>query len=735
MIFLRALLNRNFITAMIIGALTLVLLAWNPAVLRHLENSVLNVYFQHRGPISPKDVPIVIVSIDDQSIREEGPWPWTRRRLAELIDSLNTRYQVKTIATDMMFSERERSIVDDLHAWMNQQDHKPDQRLIEQFAHVSNGDERLAKAIHDSGNVVEGYYYYTAQSPELFDARDPHADFSRIAESAMSQVSQAEENHCIIEAEGLRSNIPQLAAASTAAGFLNFAPDQDGILRFTPLLIHYESTYMPSLALAAVQHFNDSAPLSATVLSHCVEINLGKHHYRADQSGMAWINYYGDKSTVPILHATDVLSGKTPNELLKGKLVFLGVTTSGMHDLHATPYDAMMPGVEVHAQLALNLLHDDLISRPDVVYWVEWMIILVIALGYGLWFPAAIRRSYGLTTLFFMVFWFYVGYGLFLQGIWLQIILPLMQLMLTFAVLLALNFAEALYKRQQLRYTFSQFIDPSIVDEAIDHPEQIGLTGDKREISVMFLDVAGFTKLSEALDPHDVVHYINMFFHAATPIVFEHHGCIDRLTGDGLVELFGAPLPDPQHALHACRAALALEQALDSVREHFDERGYQLHVRIGINTGEMVVGNVGSHQRLHYTFMGDSGNAAARLESLNKQYGTNRMIGQRTFELVQDDFVCRELDCVVLVGKSEPMHVYELLGEKDQAPQFEPLLTAYAAALCLYREGDFLKASEYFSLCADQFDDEASQIMFDRCLGLHKHPPKHWQGIWMAKSK
>ena len=719
---------------MCIGAMTLMLLVWNPSVLRQLENSVLNAYFQLRGPISYENMPVAIVSIDDASIRQEGPWPWTRRQLAEVIEALNNQYQVKTIATDMMFSERERSMVDDLHAWMKTQN-KPDTRLVEQFSHANNGDEKLAATIREAGNVVEGYFYYTKRDPELFDARDPHADFSRIAGTAMSQVTNEEENHCIIEAEGVRSNIPQLAAASTAGGFLNFVPNQDGILRFTPLLIHYEHSYLPSLGLAAVQRFNDNAPISAKIRSNCTEIKLGEHYYRADQSGMAWINYYGDKSSVPMIRASDVLQGKADKEALKGKLVFLGVTASGMHDLHATPYEAIMPGVEVHAQLALNLLNDDLISRTDGIFWTELMIILVIGLGYGFWFPYAIKRSYGLITLVFMGFWFYVGYWLFLQGLWLHIVLPLMQLVFTFAALLAVNLSISLYKRQQLRHTFSQFIDPSIVDEAIENPEKIGLTGDKREMSVMFLDIAGFTKLSEALDPHDVVRYINMFFHAATPIVFKYHGCIDRLTGDGLVELFGAPLPDSKHALHACQAALAMEQALDSVREHFDEGGYQLHVRIGINTGEMVVGNVGSLQRLHYTFMGDSGNAAARLESLNKQYGTNRMIGQRTFELVKNDFVCREIDSVVLIGKSEAIHVYELLDDKEKRTQFEPLLAAYAEALDLYRDGDFLIASEHFSLCADQFDDETSRIMSVRCLRLHKHPPKKWQGIWVAESK
>jgi len=297
------------------------------------------------------------------------------------------------------------------------------------------------------------------------------------------------------------------------------------------------------------------------------------------------------------------------------------------------------------------------------------------------------------------------------------------------------NYTLELRERLKLRQTFESYIDPAIVTDVIEHQQKNNRQGDERDMSVMFVDVAGFTAISEMLSPQNTLQYINHFFQEATPIVFQYKGSIDRLTGDGMIILFGAPIHDEEHAERACYAALDLQKALLKVKQVFNDVDCPLSIRIGINSGRMVVGNVGSKRRLHYTFMGDAGNTAARLESLNKQYGTQRMIGESTWQEVGHLFTCRELDTVILVGKTEAIKVYELLGHRDELERWEPMLESYASALQLYRRGYFQEAERIFKSGAERFKDEAARRMAMRCFELKIYPSAEWNGIWKTDRK
>ncbi len=717
--------------------LALLLSLWNPPWLRHLESTVLDWHFQLRGPIQPAMQPVTLVMVDDASLARIGRWPWPRATIAELIEALDRRYQARVIATDIVFSEPEDSGAEAFRGWLQRlelslpadwQRHLP----------LEDGDRRLEDAMRGArSRIVQGFYFYS--SPDTIGSS--RSLLERVASSELDQVlDRAGGKLRLIRGWGVNANIPQLARATPDAGFLNFFPDVDGALRFSPLLAEVDGdgvqVFLPSLSLASVRAWLGRPPVRAVLNADGIELLVGGHRLELTAQGMAWINYYGPAGSIPTLSAADVLSGSADASLLRDRLVLLGVSAAGTEDIRATPLDPVMPGSEIQAQLIDNLLNDDFLKRPDALYLVELALILIVGLLYGPLFGRFVERTKGALTPVFLLLVFIAAHLLFREGIWMHIVVLELQLALTMMTLFALHYGAELVHRRRLKHAFASFVDPAVVDDVLEHEEEIGLTGVEREISVMFVDVAGFTALSERLHPQEVVRHINRFFDAAAPIVFRHGGCIDRLTGDGLIALFGAPIAAEDHALRACRAALELEEALDPVRPAFEALDHPLHVRVGINSGRMVVGNMGSTQRLQYTFMGDAGNTAARLESLNKQYGTTRMIGEATHALVRDRMCCRLLDRVILVGKKEAVAVYELLGTIEEKDRWQPLIEAYGHAMRLYVKGDFEAAAQAFDSAFREFHDAPSQRMWQRCMALKlRGTPADWQGVWKAESK
>ncbi|OIQ04082.1 MAG: hypothetical protein COS82_11560 [Zetaproteobacteria bacterium CG06_land_8_20_14_3_00_59_53] len=727
--FIESLAHRDFIIASLIGVLALLLSVLNPAPLRHVDGLILDWYFNLRGSVQPATQPVALVMVDDPSIDRVGRWPWPRAQIGSLFTSLSGQYAPRTVVSDLVFPEAERNPLQESARWL-QAHNKPVPAELNRYVHASDGDRELAAALNRTPSLVQGFYYY-AMLPDSLVRQSSEAMLGTVNNAILEQVRDtAGANNHILQAEGINTNLPMLAQSGEAAGFLNFSPDHDGSLRIVPLLVRFHDFYLPSLSLAAASRYLTGGPPSAKISAEGAIIHLGDHDIVTSPQGLVWVNYYGPTGTVPTYSAVDILSGTLDKEALRDKLVFIGVTAAGSGDVRATPLDSLMPGTEVQAQIALNLINNDLLRRPTGVYIFETGLVLFIWLGYGLFFRQIIERSHGLLSISLPPLYLAAAYAVFLQGIWLQAALGVMQLLLTFILLFSVHYSEELLNRRHLRHTFESFVDPSVVDEVADRKDDIGLGGEERDISVMFIDLAGFTTLSERLEPQQIVQHINAFFDAATPIVFQNKGCIDRLTGDGLVALFGAPIRDAQHAENACRAALQLEQALLPLRDTFEKLNHPLRVRAGINSGMMVIGNMGSTRRMQYTFMGDSGNAAARLEALNKDYGSLHMIGEPTYRMVGKLFVCRELDTVLLRGKRDPLRVYELLGESGERAAKQPLLDAYAQALDIYRRGDFTAAADAFAACAEQFDDAVSRSMQARCQRLASNPPPDWCGVW-----
>ena len=642
-----------------------------------------------------------IVAIDDASLDRLGRWPWPRARLAALVEAVRAA-GARTVVLDLLLSE-------------------PGDR---------EGDARLARALARV-RAVEGVLLYFREE-NLFASRGETA-LDAIAQGLYARVDERPPVH-VPRAVAMETNHAPLVRAAAAVGFLNFTPDGDGVLRYFPLFAAHGGFYVPPLALAAAAVHTHARPEARLGPWENVA-RIGAREIRTGSRGLVWPAYLGPNETVPRLAAWQVLEGRIPPGALAGRMVFIGFTASGLSDLRPTPTDRFMHGVEVHAQLAEALLDGAVLVRPAWVGLVEILLILAGTLWLALWNRHLARRDHGLSGLAAIAALYLLAAMFYAHGIRMLPSAAVLEVVAGIPLLLALRHAASLREQHRLHDTFARYIDPAIVGEALKHPGRLGIEGEEREISVMFVDVAGFTRLSEQMPPREVERCIRAFFDAATPIVFAHEGAIDRLTGDGMIVLFGAPIRDPEHAVHACGAAIALDGAVARAKPSFREAGGELHIRVGINSGPMIVGNMGSSQRMHYTFIGDAGNVASRLESLNKQYGSRRMIGPRTRELVGDAFVCRELDTVVLQGRDRPITVWELLDPGEKRARWQPLLDAYARALSLYRMGMFGEAARAFAETAERFGDPVSRTMAARCRRLADDPPANWEGIWVAQQK
>ncbi|RME82646.1 MAG: adenylate/guanylate cyclase domain-containing protein [Zetaproteobacteria bacterium] len=643
---------------------------------------------------------VVVVAVDDQAIARFGRWPWPRSRVAALIDRLPA-LGARVVAVDLHF---------------------PDPS-------APSEDARLARALSEAG-AVGGFVLHAVGTHDPLALRGEEAlaaiECGLVSRARIAPAAEA------LRAEALTPQILPIMRALGGCGFLNFVPDADGVIRFHPLAAVVEGfAVAPMAAVAAARWLG--APIEVELGRWGGALRAGGRQVALSPQGLVWLR---PVEGLPVVSAAEVLEGRVAKEALAGKLAFVGFTATGLVDIRPTPLDPLTPGVEVHATIAENLSRGLFIARPPAAVAAEGAAAIVVALVLAWWWRERwVERDHGLFLLVMLALWAAAAYAALALGVWVRPSGVAAEIVVGGVALLAWHQARAVRERRTIRRTFERYIDPKIVREALRHPEQMGLGGEEREISVLFMDIAGFTRFSEMIPPREVVRCLNAFFDAATEVVFAERGAVDRLTGDGLIALFGAPLPDEAHATHACRAALRLDAALERIRPRFEAAGAELFVRVGINSGRMVVGNIGSKRRFHYTFIGDAGNVAARLESLNKQYGSRRMIGEATARLVGDAFVLRELDRVVLVGKQAPITVYELLDEAEARARWRPLIEAYAAALSAYRLGEFARAAAMFEEVAARFSDPVASAMAFRCRKLAAHPPKHWEGVWIATHK
>jgi adenylate cyclase len=712
--------------------------------LRKLENWTYDARLNFTRP-DTLDNQVVIVDIDETSLVKVGRFPWKRDKLATLVDNLFEHYEVGTLGFDIVFAERDET--SGLNAFIDLADNELRDNL--QFIHTLDRirpslqyDELFARSMINK-NIVLGYYFKSnlqqGEEEKIGQLPDPVA---RMQDEWSKRLP-------INKAVGYGANLPLLQNAALTGGYFdNPFVDSDGVFRRVPLIQSYDKNLYTSLALSTARAALNNPRLELIVETegkpesqdyYALEaINLGQYRIPVDYNGAVYVPYRGPAGSFPYVSAYKVLDKSANKSELEGKIVLVGTSAPGLLDLRSTPVQNVYPGVEVHANIISGILNQSIKHKPAWVVGYEFVMLIIVALAITAvltWLSPTLATAGSVVIMILVV----VG----TQLAWAyNLILPLASPMLLIGIMFLLHmtygfFIESRSKRK-LAQTFGQYIPPELVDEMVATSAEYSMEGESREMTVLFSDVRGFTTISEGLDAKQLTQLMNALLTPMTRVIHKNRGTIDKYMGDAIMAFWGAPLQDPEHSHHAVYAAFDMMKELNIMQQEFRAKGWpEINIGIGINTGMMNVGNMGSEFRVAYTVMGDAVNLGSRLEGLTKAYGVNIIVSETTRARVKE-YVFRELDLVRVKGKNEPVAIYEPLGHKnDIGKDVTSELTRYKQALMAFRKQFWDKAeTEFFNLSRSYPNSVLYQEYLNRIATYRKNPPgDDWDGVYTHTSK
>jgi adenylate cyclase len=700
--------------------------------LKDLELRLIDKRFQERGALDIKDSSNIILleinqSTYDQIPKEERRWPWPRSVFARVINNLS-KAGVKAIGIDINFSN-------------------PD-------SYSPSNDSLMAQSIKRSGRVILAGKIDISNEGKL--------------QSGKSFISKTNYN---------LGNI--FFRADSSIGIVQVPSDNDGVYRRYLPYVRSEviGKSFPSFGFAVINKFKDLKN------NYLVEDSAG-YFVLDDIKIPKWdnesmlINFYGGNATFKRVNLIDVLDDKeykTSDErsldieintwddpdigllhsgMFKDKIVIIGSTMPEDRDLLPVAFSErktggnIMYGVEFHANVVQNILWRDFLYKQSAVA-VFFLIILLSFLSYIM--TGSVRKlklknsviNEILNFALIAVSVYIVFRGTVLLFVEHHLVAPAVSyslaIVLSYFTSTAYNFISERKQNLVIKNMFSQYVSKEIVTELLNNPSKLRLGGERKEITVMFCDIANFTSFSEKKQPEELVGYINEFLNEMSEIIIDHKGTVDKYLGDAIMAFWGAPVEIKDHALLACKAALKMQKRLVELRNNWmTVEEIPIYIRIGINTGEAIVGNIGGSKRFDYTVLGDNVNLASRLEGANKAYGTNIMISDSTYEIIKEHFLARELDIIRVKGKSVPTKIYELISTIDDADAKAALekLDFYFQGLTLYKMRNFESACDYFRRAFEQLKDYPSKVYAERCeFYISNPPPENWDGVFELTSK
>ena len=548
-----------------------------------------------------------------------------------------------------------------------------------------------------------------------------------------------------------RPNLPQIGQYAKAFGNFNIAGDQDGTVRRVEMFTKYKQGLYPALSLAAIgRYYGDEAqilPLEGITAGDTFgEIAVGADENSpripVTKFGEMFINWYGNPERyVPRVAAADVLDGSVDKALLKDKIAFIGLTAVGTFDFRVIPHSKATPGVYVHAAAAQNIIDGRYMVRQDDVIPLELLTYILLGVLMGIVLPRIPAWASIVGMLAFGVALYAVDVAfIFSRGIWVLNVLPTIQVSLTTASIIAYKFLTEGREKRQIRRAFQHYLNKTVVDMVIKDPSRLKLGGERRECTVFFSDVRGFTTLSEKLAPEQLVHVLNTYLTPMTDLIFKYDGTLDKYIGDAIMAFFNAPIDQPDHATRACHVSLDMMEELGRLQKAWAAEGMHetIDIGIGLNSGPMVVGNMGTPNYFNYTAMGDTVNLGSRLEGINKEYGTNIIISQSTYNLAASSIYVREMDLVAVKGKKQPVHIYELVGKGTPRGTDKDLIEQWTRALELYRGQKWDEATDLFEMIRRDIkpNDGPCATYVYRCNLLRAEPPgADWNGVWKMTTK
>ncbi|MCB5190337.1 adenylate/guanylate cyclase domain-containing protein [Methylobacillus arboreus] len=682
-----------------------------------------------------QDDRIVIVDIDESSLQQEGHWPWSRHKLAHLLDRLFDEYQAKVVAFDVVFAEKDESsgLANLQRIRQAKLNHQPEiAKVVEALEAELDYDQQFAHSVQGR-NVVLGYYFRHERS-------NVQHNIGKLPPPVMAADMLAGRDITPLHAIGYGANLPLLQQQVRVAGHFNPDPDGDGVTRRIPLLVQFQDGVYEALSLAVARQALGGVEITpgfvyARSYAGMEWLQLGHRKIPVDAALSALIPYRGRQGSFPYVSAVDVLHGKVSQHLLRGRIVLIGTTAPGLMDLRATPVQSVYPGVEIHANMIAGILDGSIKQHPAYTIAAECLLLLIL----GVWLACLLPRLsplsstilvaalLGLSVLANLMFW-QAGF-----------VLPLASTLLLLVLVYMLNmsygyFIESRSKRH-LAQLFGQYVPPELVAEMADRPQQFGLEGESRELTILFCDIRGFTTISESLDPQTLGKLMNEYLTVMTRVIHQHRGTIDKYMGDAIMAFWGAPLADAEHPGNAVNAALGMVQALKELNTGFKQKGWpKLEIGMGLNSGEMTVGNMGSEFRMAYTVLGDAVNLGARLEGLSEYYGEPVIVSESTVRQA-GQYHYRELDLVRVKGKDTPVRIYAPVPFGDAVLAQE--LAQYEAALILYRQQHWIQAGKSFNALQTAYGERRIySIYIERIAYFSMHAPAmDWDAVFNFENK
>jgi adenylate cyclase len=701
------------------------------------EDSLENARMRIAGPRAPADDRIVIVALDDRTRRTAPKLFQTRRGLAELFDAIAAA-RPEVIGLDLFFAQRELEIDAGVLALVKSALARVDAEspaagtalaaardALDAVVGETRGDEKLAASLARARNVYLGFLF-VFEGGSHGAAEPPGLARARLAEVVTAARSTGRHPP---RAGAVISSLEEFARGSAGAGFVNVDPDPDGTVRRLPLVVEHGGRYYMALGLSVALA---AAGGDAGYITGEDTLAFAGREVPVDRRGRATLSYLGPSETFPHISAADVLAGSA-RERLRGKIVLVGYTDAA-RDKIAQPFDRVMDGVEVHATLVHNLLHGELLRRLEP----RTEIALVALLG-ALLSLLQLRRVrqtrpwvVGAGTLIAVAGYLVASQILFQgEGLVVPVVAPVLAAALVTAAALSVGLATEGREKARLRSAFSRYVPPSVVERILADPRRARLGGDRRVLTVLFADIRGFSRTAENLEPEVLSEYLNEYLTPMTNLVLENSGMLDKYIGDALMAVYGAPLELPDHAARACHTALAMLRALEPLNQEYARRQLPpIAIGVGISTGPMSVGNMGSQARFDFTVLGDAVNLGARLEALTRDYKVDILVAEETARAAGDRFVFRELDVVRVKGRAGVGRIHQLCGERG-APGVptDDELGRFASALEHYRGRRWTDARAALESLPPA--DGPAQVLLTRIADLEAHPPPpEWDGVF-----
>jgi len=682
-------------------------LEWTVYDARFLVRSL----FDQKESRQPDDV--VILDVDQQTYTDLNiKWPYPLSYHAEIVKRLREA-GAHAICFDMIFDVvSQKSEEDSLFA-----------RTIAQEKNVILAEQYI---LHSQHSVS---YEEPVRPNSILQSGDPYLGFVATLRERDASVRRSQIVHKLHSASGSSESLPENSQGS-------FSGDPS-------------EKWVPSFSLMAVMLKKGFPDAEIKINYQKSRVEVGDLHIPVDKEGSILINYYGPPRTFKTQPYRAVYL-KGDLELLlsmngsffKDKIVLVGVSLEEMHDLFTTPYvgkEQLMPGVEIQANTIQTILDSAYINRMSDGGLILFIFLLSLfsALSTLIFGP---QKGLLLVIGEFFLLALSASFFLIFFDFWLNVVYPSAAILLTFAANTFYQYMTEEREKRYIRSAFSLYLNPSVVEKVANDPEALKLGGQKKILTVMFSDIRGFTTLSESLDPEELTNFLNEYMTAMTDIILKRNGTVDKYMGDAIMAFWGAPLDDPDHAYHCCLTSLEQMAELKKMQKRWREEGkHVIDIGIGINTGEMTVGNMGSSQRFDYTILGDAVNLGSRLEGTNKDYNTNIIINESTYELVKECFLIRKLDMIRVKGKLEPVTIYELIAMKESGLPARVLAgyQSYNKGLDAYFNMQWSEAVLLFQQAMDALpEDGPTERHLKQCMLYQEIPPSpDWNGVYVKTSK